>query len=107
MVGQLGAGKTTLVQTIGRSLRIEKPILSPTYVFAKEYSLPKGRLIHIDAYRVNLEQADSIGLSDYLDDPENLVIIEWADKVRHQLPQRTKWIEIIVDGNHRLIKEDL
>lgn len=104
LVGQLGAGKTTLVQYLAKELGVKQVVNSPTFVLLKEYSI-KGqwqKLIHIDAYRLPSPQAlIDIGLADYLIDPKNFIVIEWADKVKNILPPPTIWLELVLDKQKR------
>lgn len=67
--GDLGAGKTTLVQSIALALGITQPVASPTFALVLEYPLPDGRsLVHMDLYRLSgLADLDSIGFEEYLD----------------------------------------
>ena len=112
--GELGAGKTTLIQGIGKSLGIKEKIQSPTFVLMKTYKLrrrkdlPWKNLVHIDAYRFDRKrEAARLGLKDVFKNPENLVLIEWAEKIKHMLPKRTFWIELKHSGKthrHILIK---
>ena len=87
LIGELGAGKTALVRGIVAGLGIPAAsVTSPTYLIAHEY---QGRLplIHMDLYRLQRpEEAESIGLSDYLTG-EKAVVIEWADRFPQLLPE--------------------
>lgn len=91
--GDLGAGKTTLVQEMARHLGIGQDLQSPTFVIYKIYktdtdSFPWKNLIHGDMYR--LENADEIrllGWDQLISDPENLVCIEWPEKVMEAIPE--------------------
>lgn len=77
--GDLGSGKTTFTQGLGRALGIGQPIVSPTFVLIREYA---GRLplYHIDLYRLdNPREALNLGLRDYLDG-EGVCAIEWAER---------------------------
>ncbi len=77
--GDLGSGKTTFTQGLGRALGIELPIISPTFVLIREYA---GRLplYHIDLYRLdNPREALNLGLRDYLDG-NGVCVIEWAER---------------------------
>ncbi|MGI6594034.1 MAG: tRNA (adenosine(37)-N6)-threonylcarbamoyltransferase complex ATPase subunit type 1 TsaE [Christensenellales bacterium] len=73
--GDLGAGKTTFVKGLAKGLGVDSHIKSPTFVIIKEY---KGyiNLIHIDTYRIDGNDIDKIGLEEYMDG-KNLIIIEW------------------------------
>jgi tRNA threonylcarbamoyladenosine biosynthesis protein TsaE len=85
LVGNLGAGKTVFVKGLAKSLGIEDNITSPTFVLMKIYQTQHEkikRLVHVDCYRLEKnEDLAEIGLADYLNDPENIVVIEWADRV--------------------------
>ena len=84
--GPLGAGKTTLVQALGRQLGSSARISSPTYTLIHEYPSPAGTLIHIDAYRLpNAETLLDLGLEDYLD-RARLVVVEWGEALLKPFP---------------------
>ena len=77
--GPLGAGKTALVQALGRALGSDAQISSPTYTLIHEYPTPEGVLVHIDAYRLeNAETLFELGLDDYLA-RARLVAVEWGE----------------------------
>lgn len=82
--GDLGTGKTTLVQGIGRGLGITAPIVSPTFTLINEY--PEGRLplYHLDLYRLQPEEVETLNLDSYwegVDVPLGIVAIEWSDRL--------------------------
>ncbi len=77
--GELGAGKTTFVKGVARSLGIEEPITSPTYTISKLYD---GKLCHVDAYRISEED---IGLEDLISEGY-IICIEWAENLADYLP---------------------
>lgn len=97
--GNLGAGKTTFVQTLARELGVKEVVQSPTYVLMKSYPLelsgPSGetnnkftRLIHIDAYRLESpDEFDALNPQEFLSDPATLVLIEWPERVLGKLPE--------------------
>ncbi len=85
LYGELGAGKTTLVQAIATELGVEELVTSPTFVIAKWYKTNTGdfyTLVHIDAYRVESEEElKPLGFIELLKQPRALVIIEWPEKM--------------------------
>ncbi|MFY9493005.1 MAG: tRNA (adenosine(37)-N6)-threonylcarbamoyltransferase complex ATPase subunit type 1 TsaE [Minisyncoccia bacterium] len=96
LYGDLGAGKTTLVQFLARALGVKEKVLSPTFVIIKIYVLPAQAwlgysfLTHIDAYRLkSAEELLGLGLRDILKDKENIVVVEWPEKIEKYLPKHT------------------
>lgn len=86
--GDLGAGKTCLVQGLARGLDIQGPVHSPTFTLINEY---RGRLplYHLDLYRLRGEQdALDIGIEQYLPG-DGITVIEWADRIQTLLPDQT------------------
>ncbi|MBI3734384.1 MAG: tRNA (adenosine(37)-N6)-threonylcarbamoyltransferase complex ATPase subunit type 1 TsaE [Chloroflexi bacterium] len=78
--GDLGAGKTTFTQGLGRGLGVDAPVTSPTFVLIRVYA---GRLplYHIDLYRLNgRAEIDNLGLRDYLDGA-GVCVIEWGERL--------------------------
>lgn len=100
--GNLGAGKTTFVQTLGRKLGISETIQSPTYVLMKTYAInypPFIQLVHIDAYRLmNPEEFLTLKPERFLNDPKNLVIVEWPEQVVGLLPAPDITMQFSADG---------
>jgi len=101
--GQLGAGKTTITQAISKLLGIKEKIVSPTFVIMKIYEINKKsvhyrsfkKLIHIDAYRLeNEDDLKKIGWEDISRDKENLIIIEWPERVKGLLNRKSFWVEL-------------
>lgn len=90
--GDLGVGKTTSVQILGKLLGCLDTITSPTYVIMKMYTLPPSApfhtLTHIDAYRIEDEmEIPPLKLNAYFEDVSNLVCIEWPEHLGTYLPQ--------------------
>ncbi len=87
--GDLGTGKTTFVQGFAKGLGIKEIITSPTFVLIRQHKIPKTTkfLYHIDLYRI--DNLTGFGLEEILSEPENLVLIEWAEKIKHLLPKDT------------------
>ena len=91
--GDLGAGKTRLVQGAAAALGVEDPVLSPTFMLVREYD-GDPPVHHVDAYRLSgpLELED-LGLEDVLA-PDAVVFVEWADRVAAALPE--SWLELVL-----------
>lgn len=105
--GDLGSGKTTFIQGLARGLGITKRILSPTFVLMREYSLVgQMKFYHVDLYRIE-SPADvrGLGLQEIWDNQENIIAIEWPEKIKEILPG--KIIELrfsYLDENARKIE---
>lgn len=85
--GDLGAGKTLLVQNLARALGVKGEVTSPTFNIMNLY---QGRMpiAHFDLYRLESEtDLDEIGFYEYVDAPDGVVVIEWADKFPEALPE--------------------
>lgn len=95
--GELGAGKTTFVQGFVRGLGVKKRAVSPTFILIRSFKLQVlsfTKLYHIDAYRIkNPREFYHLGLEGILGDPHNIVLIEWADRIKKFLPKKTIWLE--------------
>ena len=92
--GELGAGKTNLTQEVSRLLGVKEKIISPTFVIMKNYKINKNNkfknLIHIDAYRIdNPDEFSHFKWQDFFLNKENLILIEWPEKVAKIIPQNS------------------
>ncbi len=94
LVGNLGTGKTHFTKGLAEFYGIKKAITSPTFVLLKPYKIKnKKNLIHIDCYRLdNPEELLAIGLNEFISNKNNIVVIEWAEKIKSALPKNTIWI---------------
>ncbi len=115
LYGELGAGKTTFVQGLAKALGIKKRVLSPSFVLVREYSAARSQqpatsgqkpaarsqqdwkqatgnwqlLYHIDCYRLSSkDDLKSIDLKEFWSNPKNLVVIEWAERIKNILPKK-------------------
>ncbi|MDP3965325.1 MAG: tRNA (adenosine(37)-N6)-threonylcarbamoyltransferase complex ATPase subunit type 1 TsaE [bacterium] len=110
--GSLGAGKTAFAKALARAFGIEEEVTSPTFVIEKIYAPPRGpfqRLIHIDAYRLNgAHDLDVLGWKGLLQEPGNLIVIEWPEKVAGAIPTDALNITLeYIDEHTRSITHDL
>jgi len=92
--GELGAGKTTFTQGFAKALGIKDKILSPTFVIFKKFKLKNKYLYHIDCYRIrNSKELIDLGFKEIINNPLNIVVIEWADKINRIMPKNALWIK--------------
>ena len=86
LAGELGAGKTALVQGLGRGLGITEPITSPTFMLARQHDGGRVVLHHIDVYRLEqMHEVFDVGLPELLDEG-GVTVIEWGDVIAPALP---------------------
>jgi tRNA threonylcarbamoyladenosine biosynthesis protein TsaE len=117
LIGDLGSGKTILTKGLAKGLGIKKIVNSPTFVLMKIYKIKnlKSRkmtrgssqdllglkirnFIHIDAYRLTAgKDLVDIGIEDWLNKKNTVVIIEWADRVKDILPKKAITIKIKIN----------
>lgn len=96
LIGDVGAGKTTFTRGLAKGLGITEPITSPSFTISKSYALPnsKGHLIHYDFYRLPDPGLMLDDLRENLENPNNIIIIEWGNSIENILPKNRTKIEI-------------
>ncbi len=109
LMGELGSGKTTFVQAFARALGVKERVLSPTFVIFKKFKIKKLKfktLVHIDAYRINKpKEILDLGWKEIINNPQNIILIEWAEKIKKILPQKHFFINFKhINKNKRWIK---
>lgn len=88
LIGDVGAGKTTLTKGIAAGLQITETVQSPTFTINRTYDSPNGvRLSHYDFYRLSDPGIMADELSEALNDPLTSIVIEWGDVVASVLPR--------------------
>ena len=103
LIGDLGSGKTTFARTFAEGLGVKEKIKSPTFIIFRKSKIPaspagrenkgwreKGFLYfyHFDVYRINSEKEIlNLGWEEIISNPENIVLVEWADKIENILPK--------------------
>lgn len=97
--GDLGAGKTVFAKGLCRSLGYKKNVSSPTFVLMRIYELEKSKKIntvcHVDAYRLaSEEELLDIGIKDYINKPETVVIIEWSERIKKKIADKIIKVKI-------------
>lgn len=102
--GQMGAGKTTFMQYMAKTLGSASLVSSPTFAIVNQYDIADNKSIfHFDFYRIkNLQEAVDIGFEEYLYSG-NYCFIEWAEKVSPLMPDDTITIKIEVDEQQNRI----
>ena len=108
LYGDLGSGKTTFTKSFISAFGVKQTVTSPTFVIEKIYKLPNGNknfkiIIHIDAYRLNSgEEMKDLGWDKISNDPKNIILIEWPEKIADILPKNIKKIEFkFIDEDKR------
>jgi len=108
LTGDLGAGKTTMTQEIGKLLGVDETITSPTFVIKKIYETTDSdfkNLIHMDAYRLEGEQNLNVfRLEQDFKKQDTLMIIEWPEIISEIIPSNAIHIYIEHAGNGRVIE---
>lgn len=80
--GELGAGKTTFAKGFAKGLGIKEEMKSPTFILMRVFRIRNHNFFHIDAFR------DQLDFREFLKSPQNILLIEWSDKVRKILPKK-------------------
>ena len=101
--GDLGAGKTVFSRGFARELGIDEPVSSPTYTIVQEYELPeKGRLYHLDLYRINgVSAALAFGVDEFLNDPSSYALVEWPERIEGIIPEDAVKVTLKHAGNEQ------
>ena len=102
LIGELGAGKTTLTKGIARGLEVPDLVHSPTFTLIHEH---KGRLpvYHFDLYRLDtIEQIEDLGYEDYFYG-SGVTIVEWAEKIESLLPEDHLEVSISGEDDSRIL----
>jgi tRNA threonylcarbamoyladenosine biosynthesis protein TsaE len=93
--GDLGSGKTTFAQGLAKGLGIKEQITSPTFVLMKKYKISVSRPLsavryfyHFDCYRIDKAwQIHELGFEETVNNPQNIVVIEWPERISEILPE--------------------
>jgi tRNA threonylcarbamoyladenosine biosynthesis protein TsaE len=92
--GDLGSGKTTMVQGVAQGWGTLDPVSSPTFVLVNAYRRPDGQcLYHLDAYRLrDALEAEDLDLIQMLE--TGALVLEWAERISPILPQERLWVDL-------------
>ncbi|MBI4092501.1 MAG: tRNA (adenosine(37)-N6)-threonylcarbamoyltransferase complex ATPase subunit type 1 TsaE [Candidatus Kerfeldbacteria bacterium] len=103
--GPVGAGKTTLIQAVGKALGVASALRSPSFVLIGTHRFRHGRirtLNHVDLYRIHqLSDHDRRAIAEVLFDRAAVSLVEWPQRIRHLLPPTTSRITITMAGEDR------
>ncbi|MCS7177686.1 MAG: tRNA (adenosine(37)-N6)-threonylcarbamoyltransferase complex ATPase subunit type 1 TsaE [Anaerolineae bacterium] len=103
--GPLGVGKTVLARGIGTGWGATLPVLSPSFVLIREHrrAADRQRLLHVDFYRLqDPREAWSLGLEDWLEAPDAVVVVEWPERALEALPPQRLWVRLeFANGDRR------
>ncbi|HTO57725.1 MAG TPA: tRNA (adenosine(37)-N6)-threonylcarbamoyltransferase complex ATPase subunit type 1 TsaE [Pseudomonadales bacterium] len=104
LIGDLGAGKTTLARGILRGLGFSGHVKSPTYTLVEPYEFGSTRVYHFDFYRIkDREELEYIGLDDLLGE-RAIKLVEWPERASGRLPTPQCVIRIRADGEGRVVE---
>jgi tRNA threonylcarbamoyladenosine biosynthesis protein TsaE len=105
LYGDLGAGKTTMTRGLAAGFGIKSmdDVSSPTFTLINQYP-GRVRIYHIDLYRVEAGNLDSLGLEEIFDDPDAAVIVEWAERLGNfETPGATRvFLEYVDDCSRKI-----
>lgn len=105
LIGELGGGKTTFIQGLAKGVGVKEKILSPTFIIFRKFKNKKP-FYHFDCYRVKEKDLLDLGFKEIISH-KNIVVVEWADKIKKIMPQNTIWInfKFINDKTRKIIYE--
>ncbi|MFC1598640.1 tRNA (adenosine(37)-N6)-threonylcarbamoyltransferase complex ATPase subunit type 1 TsaE [Patescibacteria group bacterium] len=107
--GDLGAGKTIFTKGLAKALGMKNQITSPTFVLMKVYPIGHkpsaiSQFVHIDCYRLDdAQELFYLGIEEYLNKKDTIVVIEWADKIKPYLKEFKNifWLKIAINQEKR------
>jgi tRNA threonylcarbamoyladenosine biosynthesis protein TsaE len=105
--GELGAGKTTLVKGWLEALGAAQPeeVTSPTFTLVHEYEGKRGRIYHLDLYRLETErELAALGLEEMAEEPGAVVLVEWGEKFASVMDRADAEVAIAhLEGDERTL----
>ncbi len=104
LIGELGAGKTTLARGVAAGAGATDDAQSPTFALINEYGGGRVTIAHADLYRIErARELDEIGWDDLLDQDEIAVIVEWADRFPERMPDDHLRVTLAHQGDQRAL----
>ena len=99
--GQMGSGKTTLIQSLLSQMGSEDTVSSPTFGLVHQYTTTKGEVIHMDLYRLEKEdELEQLGFEDYIQTAD-LCFIEWPEMVVKAIEGECNHVHIELIDEHK------
>ena len=98
LMGDLGSGKTTFAQAFAEGLGVKEKVKSPTFIIFRKSKVADKKwqekvfkyFYHFDVHRINSEKEIlNLGWEEIISNPENIVLVEWADKIEKILPKNS------------------
>ncbi|MEI9913482.1 MAG: tRNA (adenosine(37)-N6)-threonylcarbamoyltransferase complex ATPase subunit type 1 TsaE [Candidatus Saccharibacteria bacterium] len=107
LISDLGSGKTTFVKGLADGSGSRELVSSPSFTICNEYACPKFKIYHFDFYRLNDPGIIKRELAEVVDEPSNVIVIEWPTVIENILPLSRLVITIsVTKDDKRLIKID-
>lgn len=101
LIGSLGAGKTTLIRALLRSVGVKGTIKSPTYTLVEPYSANGNAFYHFDLYRIHdPEELEAMGIREYFDQ-NSICFVEWPNCGEGVIPPATITLELMALGEQQ------
>ena len=95
LVGDVGVGKTTFTKGLAEGLGVREEVTSPSFTISKVYKMADGgNLVHFDFYRLPEPGLMAEDLTENLNNPDNVVVVEWGESVVDLLPEKHNKVEI-------------
>lgn len=105
LAGDLGAGKTTFVQTLAHLLGVREQVTSPTFTIMKRYKTSDetfAELVHIDAYRIeSVDEMEILGFAELVAEKGTIICIEWPERIESLIPDGTVQLTFSIDNAGR------
>lgn len=108
LIGDVGAGKTTLTKGIADGMGSHETVQSPTFTISRQYTTSNNlRLVHYDFYRLQDAGIMQHDIAEAIHDPQTVTVVEWSDAVKGVLPQKRIQITLTAtaDDNRILVLE--
>jgi len=107
--GNLGSGKTEFLKGIAKGIKLRERVFSPTFLIMKRFTLkhkPFRFLWHLDCYRLKrISEMKELDFQEIIKNPQNIIFIEWGDKIKRLLPKNHWQIKFTIKGENKRLLE--